>query len=48
MFRIIGMFLLFLGSVFGLEPSYQLKLENNIIDVNYVENRLLVGTDLVK
>ena len=45
MFRIIGVFLLFLGSVFGLEPSYQLKLENNIIDVNYVENRLLVGTD---
>ncbi|STQ87878.1 nitrate reductase [Helicobacter pullorum] len=45
MFRIIGVFLLFLGSVFGLEPSYQLKMENNIIDVNYVENRLLVGTD---
>lgn len=45
MLKIIFVFLCFLESVFAISPFYQLSLKNNIIDMNYIDNKILVGTD---
>ncbi len=45
MLKIIFLFLWFLGNAFAVNPFYQLSLKNNIIDMNYIDNRLFVATD---
>lgn len=45
MLKIAFLFLWLVGSAFAISPIYELRLKNNIMDMNLVGNRLFVGTD---